>query len=174
MFQRGRKGNGNQIYPAPKTINLAKHLISAPLSIYLSIYLSIDSLPRRPNHSLTNLSFPVSTPPRNLFRSQTGLGASWNGVGGLLGALGGVFGLFWHLLGRSWELLGWSWVVLGGSWTLLASFWTAPGASWEAPGAIQNRSKNRSENRSENRVGSGTARIGDGATPADVSEGSED
>ena len=37
MFQRGRKGNGNQIQSAPKTINPAKDLISTPLSIDLPL-----------------------------------------------------------------------------------------------------------------------------------------
>ena len=74
------------------------------VSVYLSIYLSIDPLPRRPNHALTHLSFPVSNPLRHLFRhlfpmknlSCDFLGCSW--------------WCFRRLLGRSWVFLGTSWV----------------------------------------------------------------
>ena len=71
--------------------------------IYLFIYLFIDSLPRRPNHDLTAVSFQVSRPLRFLFDTlydeKLVLGAILGGLGVFLGGLGAI-------LGRSWAVLG--------------------------------------------------------------------
>ena len=64
MFQSLRGVSGNQMKSLEKAIKTAIDMISS----YLSIYLSIDSLPRRPNHNLTAVSFQVSNPLRYLFR----------------------------------------------------------------------------------------------------------
>ena len=67
------------------------------------MHICIDSLPRRPDHNLTDLSFQISIPPRLLFRflfrSKPCLGA--------------VMGSPWAVLRRSWVLLGRSWAIQG-------------------------------------------------------------
>ena len=59
MSQRGRNPNAYTIRSPSKTTYPLKDLISTPLSI--------DPLPRRPNHDPTDLSFPVSNPLRCRF-----------------------------------------------------------------------------------------------------------
>ena len=94
----------------------------------------LDPLPRRPNHSLTNMSFPVSLLFDTFFDQKL-----------VLGLLGVALGPLEPLLGSSWDLLGRSWTLLGRSWGGLGPLLGRPGRLLGRPGAIQNRSKNRSE-----------------------------
>ena len=98
----------------------------------ISSHLSIDPLPRRPNHSLTDSIFPVS------FLFDTSVVIKKPSLEASRGDLG-----------PSEPLLGRSWTLLGGLGRLQGWFGEVPGASWGGPGgllgphgAIQDRSKN--------------------------------
>ena len=56
-FQSLRNVTATQMGPDSKSIEPAIEVISS--------YLSIDPLPRRPNHDLTYSSLPASIPPRD-------------------------------------------------------------------------------------------------------------
>ena len=100
--------SGTWITALEKAIKTAIDMISS--------YLSIDSLPRRPNHSLAAVSFQVSRPLRFLFDTffdeKLILAAILGDLGAILGGLGAV-------VGRSWAVLGGLGAVLGRSWGLL-------------------------------------------------------
>ena len=85
----------------------------------ISTHLSVDSLPRRPNHDLTAVTFQVSKPLRflfrHLFRLNFGLGAILSGLGVVLGDLVAILGGLGVAFGRSWGGLGGSWGGLGRS-----------------------------------------------------------
>ena len=103
--QSGPFSSGSKVQdPAvPRQCPEASEASSRFFSIYLSVYLSIDSLPRRPNHNLTDASFQVSKPLRPPF--ETFFDA--NLVPGLvLGHLGAVLGYSWTALGDLGSLLG--------------------------------------------------------------------
>ena len=122
--------------------------------VYIYIYMYIlTSLPRRPNHNLTAVSFLVSKPLRflfrHLFRWKLGLGAILGGLGVVLGDLGAILGGLGAVFGRSWGDLGWFWGVLGRSWAVLRWSWAALGVSWGAPKWIKQSIRNRSRDRSE-------------------------
>ena len=96
-------------------------------------YIAIDSLPRRPNHNLTDVSFQVSNPLRllfrHLFRRKFGLGAILERFWVVSGRSWTLFGGSWGVLGRSWAILGRSRVVLGRSWAVLGGSWGLLGRS---------------------------------------------
>ena len=110
-----------------------------------------------------------------LERSWAVLGWSW----AILGGLGAVLGRSWAILGRSWAVLGRSWGDLGRSWGGPGGSWGAPEASWRpkrVPKGSQNRPKIDQKSipksiQKSSRIRDGQNRSG--ATPADVSEGSE-
>ena len=111
------------------------------LSIDLSVYLSIDSLPRRPNHNLKAVSFQVSKPLRfllrHLFLRKLTLGVILGGLGVVLGDLGAILGGLGAVFGRSWGALGGSWV--------------APGAPLGGPKSIRNLNRNMIRKQVESR-----------------------
>ena len=93
------------------------------MSIYPSIHLSIDCLPRRPNHDLTAVSFqvpftstPFSTPFSMTTWSWSDLGRSWGGLGrflersldlgAFLDSLWAAFGCLGAVMSGSWSLQG--------------------------------------------------------------------
>jgi len=101
----------------------------------------LDSLPRRPNHNLTALSFKVSKPPRFLFRYLFDANLILERYWAVLGWSWAILGQSWVVLGRSfgrsWDILGWSWVVLGrsgwswgGLWEVLGRLGAVLGGSW--------------------------------------------
>ena len=119
--------------------------------VCISIYLSINLLPRRPNHvdrrrgAMWTGSLFCQCTLSLLCRMKIDLFlikySSWRLLGAALGPLQLLLGSSWDLLGRSGSVLGWSWVGLGPSWDLLEGSWEAPGAPWEAPGGTLGRSK---------------------------------
>ena len=99
----------------------------------ISSYLFIDSLPRRPNHDLTAVSFQVSKPLRflfrHLFRCKLGLGAILGGLGVVLGDLGAILGGLGAVFGRSWVVLGGLGMVFGDLGAILGGLGAVFGAS---------------------------------------------
>ena len=98
--------------------------------------------------------------------------AIWGGLGALLGRSWALFGPLGALLRPLGEVLG---ALLGALW----ASWGAPEASWEpkrVPKGSQNRPK--IDQKIDPKIDPKSSRIRDGqnrsgATPADVSEGSE-
>ena len=97
MFQDFINLSGTRMTSPKKVIKTAIDMISS--------YLSIDSLPRRPNHNLRDASFQVSKPLRPPF--DTFFDANL--------APGLVLGSSWAILGRSWGTPGPPWAILGAS-----------------------------------------------------------
>ena len=113
MFQSLINLSPTRITPLEKAIKTAIDMISSNLSI--------DPLPRRPNHSLTDasctVSFFFSIP---FFDRKASLGASR----GDLGPSRPVLGSSGPFLGRSWDLLAPLGVVLGSCWAVLGRSWS--------------------------------------------------
>ena len=107
------------------------------LSIYLSIYLSIDCPPRRPNHSLTDSSLQL----RNIFDTFFDTFFDQKSVLGLLGVPS-------SRPGRSWEA---PWGTFGPSWAVLGGSGGSPGAPWGDPKSIKNAIRNLIRKQAESR-----------------------
>ena len=88
----------------------------------------IDSLPRRPNHSLTDLSLQF----RNIFDTFFDTFFDQKSVLGLLGVPS-------SRPGRSWEA---PWGTFGPSWAVLGGSGGSPGAPWGAPKSIKKSIRN--------------------------------
>ena len=144
--------------PLEKAIKTAIDMISS----YLSIYLSIDPLPRRPHHSLTDSSLQF----RNIFDTFFDTFFDQKCVLGLLGVPSKPS---WAVLGSPWGTFGPSWAVLGGSGGSPGVPWEAPGAPWGDPKSIKNSIRNLIRKQVEIEL----HRCGPNTTPVVVSARSE-